>query len=203
MIGYIIKKVIGSKNDREVKRLRPLVGKINEIEASLQNVSEEELRKKTADWKARLQQIGIDDKEELKRALEEILPEAYAVVKNACRRLCGKDIMVRGHPIKWEMVPFDVQLIGGMALHMGKIAEMATGEGKTLVATMPVYLNALTGRGVHVVTVNDYLAARDSEWMGAVYKLLGLSVGCILHDQPPDVRRQQYAADITYGTNAE
>src|SRR4051812_15960061 len=126
MIGYIIKKVIGSKNDREVKRLRPLVGKINEIEASLQNVSEEELRKKTADWKARL--AAIDDKEELKRALEEILPEAYAVVKNACRRLCGMDIPVRGHPIKWEMVPFDVQLIGGMALHMGKIAEMATGE---------------------------------------------------------------------------
>jgi preprotein translocase subunit SecA len=101
------------------------------------------------------------------------------------------------------MIPFDVQLIGGMALHSGKIAEMATGEGKTLVATLPVYLNALTGRGVHVVTVNDYLAARDSEWMGAVYKFLGLTVGCILHDQPPNVRREQYNCDITYGTNAE
>ena len=101
------------------------------------------------------------------------------------------------------MVPFDVQLIGGIGLHNGKIAEMATGEGKTLVATLPVYLNALTGRGVHVVTVNDYLAARDGEWMGAVYKFLGLTVGCILHDQPPSVRREQYDCDITYGTNAE
>src|SRR5687767_12698534 len=201
MIGYIIKKVIGSRNDREVKRLRPLVTRINEFEASLQNASEDDLRKKTADWKARLAQIA--DTTELKTALDEILPEAYAVVKNACRRLVGEDVIVRGHPLKWEMVPFDVQLIGGMALHNGKIAEMATGEGKTLVATFPVYLNALTGRGVHVVTVNDYLAARDSEWMGAVYKMLGLTVGCILHDQSPDVRRAQYAADITYGTNAE
>ena len=125
------------------------------------------------------------------------------MVKNACRRLCGTEITVREHPLKWEMVPFDVQLIGGYALHSGKIAEMATGEGKTLVATLPVYLNALSGRGVHVVTVNDYLAARDSEWMGAVYKFLGLTVGCILHDQPPRVRREQYNCDITYGTNAE
>ncbi len=201
MIGYIIKKVIGSKNDREVKRLRPVVARINEIETSLQSLSDEDLRKKTADWKARL--APIEDKAELKAVLDEILPEAFAVVKNACRRLCGRDVIVRGHPLRWEMVPFDVQLIGGWALHNGRIAEMATGEGKTLVATMPVYLNALTGRGVHVVTVNDYLAARDSEWMGAVYKFLGLSVGCILHDQSPDVRRQMYAADITYGTNAE
>jgi preprotein translocase subunit SecA len=201
MIGYIIKKVIGSRNDREVKRMRPIVAKINEIEASLQNLPEQELRDKTAQWKERLGKI--EDKGELKAALEEILPEAFAVVKNACRRLCGTDVIVRGHPLRWEMVPFDVQLIGGMALHSGKIAEMATGEGKTLVATLPVYLNALTGRGVHVVTVNDYLAARDSEWMGAVYKFLGLTVGCILHDQPPEVRRQQYGADITYGTNAE
>jgi preprotein translocase subunit SecA len=135
--------------------------------------------------------------------LNEILPEAFAVVKNACRRMVGKEVIVRDHPLKWEMIPFDVQLIGGIGLHIGKIAEMATGEGKTLVATLPVYLNALTGRGVHVVTVNDYLASRDSEWMGAVYKFLGLSVGCILHDQPPIVRREMYARDITYGTNAE
>ena len=119
---------------------------------------------------------------------KEILPEAFAVVKNTCRRLCGQEITVRGHPIKWEMIPFDVQIIGGMGLHRGYIAEMATGEGKTLVATMPVFLNALTGRGVHVVTVNDYLAARDAEWMGAVYKFLGLTVGVIVHDQPPRVR---------------
>jgi len=135
--------------------------------------------------------------------LTDIMPEAFAAVKNACRRLCGQDIIVRGHPLKWEMIPFDVQLIGGYALHSGRIAEMATGEGKTLVATMPVYLNALAGHGVHIVTVNDYLAARDSEWMGAVYKFLGLTVGCILHDQPPRVRREQYNCDITYGTNAE
>ena len=141
------------------------------------------MRQKTAAWKEELSKI--EDNEELARRLDEILPEAFAVVKNACRRLCGTEIIVREHPLKWEMIPFDVQLIGGFALHSGKIAEMATGEGKTLVATLPVYLNALTGRGVHVVTVNDYLAARDSEWMGAVYKFLGLTVGCILHDQPP------------------
>src|SRR6185503_1825434 len=159
MLGLLIKKIIGSKNDREVKKLRPLVQKINEIEASLQSLPDDALRQKTADWKARFSQIT--DYEELKNGLNEILPEAFAVVKNACRRLMGQEIMVRGHPIKWEMIPFDVQLIGAMGLHSGKIAEMATGEGKTLVATMPVYLNALSGRGVHVVTVNDYLAARD------------------------------------------
>ena len=148
MIGKLFKAIIGSKNEREVKKLRPLVARINEIETSLQNVPEEELRKKTADWKARLS--AIQDNDELAAALLEIMPEAFAVVKNACRRLCGKDVIVRGHPLRWEMVPFDVQLIGGMALHKGHIAEMATGEGKTLVATLPVYLNALTGRGVHV-----------------------------------------------------
>jgi preprotein translocase subunit SecA len=201
MIGYIVKKFIGSKNDREVKRLRPLVAKINAFEAGLQKLSDDDLRRKTAAWKEEVSKI--QDYEELAQRLTEILPEAFAVVKDACRRLCGKDIIVREHPLPWEMVPFDVQLIGGYALHAGKIAEMATGEGKTLVATLPVYLNALTGRGVHVVTVNDYLAARDSEWMGAVYKFLGLTVGCILHDQSPSVRREQYNCDITYGTNAE
>jgi preprotein translocase subunit SecA len=201
MIGYIFKKVFGSKNDREVNKLRPLVARINEFEAQLQKLSDDQLRAKTAAWKAELSQIS--DNAALKAKLEEILPEAFAVVKNACRRMCGQDVIVRGHPLRWEMVPFDVQLIGGMGLHRGFIAEMATGEGKTLVATMPVYLNALTGRGVHVVTVNDYLAARDGEWMGAVYKFLGLTVGCILHDQDPRTRREQYGCDITYGTNAE
>src|SRR3954470_1555238 len=201
MIGFIVKKFIGSKNERELKKLRPLVGQINEIEAGLQKLPDEALRQKTAAWKEELSKIT--DNDQLKQRLEEILPEAFAVVKNAARRLCGQDIMVREHPLKWEMVHFDVQLIGGIGLHLGKIAEMATGEGKTLVGTLPVYLNALTGRGVHVVTVNDYLAARDSEWMGAVYKFLGLTVGVILHDQTPDVRRAQYACDITYGTNAE
>jgi preprotein translocase subunit SecA len=201
MIGYIVKKFIGSQNDRAIKKLMPRVTVINDFEKELQNAPEEVLRQKTADWKARL--AAIEDKQELAIALEEILPEAFALVKNACRRLCNTEVIVRGHPLKWEMVPFDVQLIGGMCLHSGKIAEMATGEGKTLVATLPVYLNALTGLGVHVVTVNDYLAARDSEWMGAVYKYLGLTVGCILHDQSPSVRREQYACDITYGTNSE
>ena len=201
MIGFIVKNFIGSKNDREVKRLRPLVAKINAIEAELQKLSDDDLRQKTAIWKEELSKI--QDNGELASRLIEILPEAFAVVKNACRRLWGQEIIVREHPLKWEMIPFDVQLIGCHALHSGKIAEMATGEGKTLVATLPVYLNALSGRGVHLVTVNDYLAARDSEWMGAVYKFLGLTVGCILHDQPPRVRREQYNCDITYGTNAE
>ena len=201
MLGLIIKKIIGSKNDREVKKLWPLVRKINEFEAGLQSLPDDALREKTAAWKAELAQIT--DNEQLAIRLDEIMPEAFAVVKNACRRLMGKDTTVREHTLKWDMIPFDVQLIGGITLHRSKIAEMATGEGKTLVATMPVFLNALTGRGVHVVTVNDYLAARDSEWMGTVYRYLGLTVGCILHDQPPSVRREQYNCDITYGTNAE
>ena len=195
------RKIFPTKNDRDVKKIRPVVAKINELEAGLQQLSDDDLRAKTAAWKAELSQI--EDNAELARKLDEILPEAFAVVKTVCRRLCGQDITVRERPLRWEMVPFDVQLIGGYALHHGHIAEMATGEGKTLVSTMPVYLNALTGRGVHVVTVNDYLAARDAEWMGAVYKFLGLTVGVILHDQPPRVRREQYYCDITYGTNSE
>jgi preprotein translocase subunit SecA len=197
----LLRLIFPSKNERDIKRIRPAVDQINNIEAGLQPLSDDELRAKTAAWKAELSQI--EDSAELARKLDEILPEAFAVVKNACRRLCGQDVVVRGHPIRWEMVPFDVQLIGGYSLHTGHISEMATGEGKTLVATMPIYLNALTGRGVHVVTVNDYLAARDSEWMGAIYKFLGLTVGVILHDQSPKVRREQYECDITYGTNAE
>jgi len=196
-----LRKIFPTKNDRDVRKIRPAVVQINEIEAGLQKLSEEDLRAKTAAWKAELSQI--EDNAELARKLNEILPEAFAVVKNACRRLCGQEIIVREHPLKWEMIPFDVQLIGGYALHTGRISEMATGEGKTLVATLPVYLNALSGRGVHVVTVNDYLAARDAEWMGAIYKFLGLTVGVILHDQPPRVRREQYYCDITYGTNSE
>jgi preprotein translocase subunit SecA len=231
MIGFIVKKFIGSKNDRELKKIRPLVRQINEIEQQFQSLTDDQLRAKTAEFKTRIEEgrqqrsyyelsaaarklesdlRAEEAKVERRKAfdveeqiLNELLPEAFAAVKNACRRLCGQEIVVRGHPLKWEMVPFDVQLIGGFALHSGRIAEMATGEGKTLVATLPVYLNALAGHGVHVVTVNDYLAARDSEWMGAVYRFLGLSVGCILHDQPPPLRREQYNCDITYGTNAE
>jgi len=197
----LFKAIFGSKNDRDVKKIRPVVARINEIEAGLQKLSDDDLRAKTAAWKAELSQI--EDNAELAAKLDEILPEAFAVVKNAARRLCGQDIIVRDRPLRWEMVHFDVQLIGGYSLHTGHIAEMATGEGKTLVGTLPVYLNALTGRGVHVVTVNDYLAARDAEWMGAIYKFLGLTVGVILHDQPPKIRREQYYCDITYGTNSE
>ena len=204
MIGpfkSIFKKIFGTANDREVRRYSQIVEEINAMDQSMQDLSDDQLREKTAAWKQELS--VIEDSVQLAQRLEQVMPEAFAVVKQACRRLCGKDVIVRGHPLRWEMVPFDVQLIGGMALHTGKIAEMATGEGKTLVATLPVFLNALTGRGVHVVTVNDYLAARDSEWMGAVYTFLGLTVGCILHDQPPALRREQYGCDITYGTNSE
>ena len=160
MIGYLIKKILGSRNDREVRKLRPFVTKINELEQQLQSQPPEVLREKVAAWKEKLGAIA--DADELRREVDAVLPEVFAVVKNACRRLCGTNATVRGHDLPWEMVPFDVQLIGGIALHRGSIAEMATGEGKTLVATLPVVLNALTGRGVHVVTVNDYLAARDS-----------------------------------------
>lgn len=191
---WLIKKIVGTKNDRDLKLARPTVQRINELEVELQALSEEQLRAKTREFRDRLAKGAT---------LDDLLPEAFAVVKNACRRLCGTNADVCGHQMPWEMIPFDVQLIGGMGLHQRKIAEMATGEGKTLVATLPVYLNALTGRGVHVVTVNDYLARRDSEWMGHVYKYLGLTVGCIQNQMHPAERRAMYACDITYGTNAE
>jgi preprotein translocase subunit SecA len=197
-----IKRIFGTKNEREVRKLHEkLVPKINAFEEKLQSEPEEALRERTRAWQEKLSKI--EDDAELARELDAILPEAFAVVKNACRRLCGKSVPVRGHDLPWEMVPFDVQLIGGYALHSNRIAEMATGEGKTLVATLPVYLNALTGRGVHIVTVNDYLAARDAEWMGAVYQSLGLTVGCIQSQMRSDLRREQYQCDITYGTNSE
>ena len=201
MIGYLFKKIFGTKNDREVKKLRGLVKKINDLEISFQSLSDDALKEKTLQWKANIS--VIEDDEKRAQALDEVLPEAFAAVKNTCRRLMGTEIEVRGQKLIWDMIPFDVQLIGGIALHRGMISEMATGEGKTLVATLPLYLNALSGRGAHLVTVNDYLAARDSEWMGTIFKFLGLSVGCILHDQSPMERRAQYACDITYGTNAE
>ncbi len=146
MINWILKKIIGSRNQREIKRLRPLVARINEFEQQFQSLPDEALREKTAAWKERL--AKIDDPSEQDRVLDEILPEAFAVVKNAARRLCGVECMVADQPIIWNMVHFDVQLVGGIILHQGKIGEMATGEGKTLVATLPLYLNALTGRGV-------------------------------------------------------
>jgi len=194
MFATLMKKIIGTQNERALRKLRPIVETINELEKSYQSLTEEQLVSKTEEFKARIKSG---------ESLDSIMPEAFAVVKNACRRLCGRSWTVCSHEITWEMVPFDVQLIGAMVLHQGKISEMATGEGKTLVATMPAYLNALTGRGVHLVTVNDYLARRDSQWMGGVFKYLGLTVGCLQHDMDKDERKVQYNCEITYGTNSE
>jgi len=215
LINTLLGKIFGTKNEREVKRLQPRVLAINALEPEMQKLSDDELRAKTAEFRARVQERlssipdapeadtdadtpDIDRQKEieaeravlLKGVLDELLEEAFAVVREAGRRVLN-------------MRHFDVQLIGGMVLHEGMIAEMKTGEGKTLVATLPVYLNALSGRGVHVVTVNDYLAKRDSEWMGKLYSFLGLTVGVIVHDLDDVERRAAYAADVTYGTNNE
>src|SRR5947207_1686647 len=203
MVGWILKKILGSKNTREIKRLMPMARRINELDEQFKALSDDELRAKTATWKAELAQIP--ELEDQWNKLDEILPEAFAVVKNAARRLTERqeEFTVCDQPMSWNMVHFDVQLVGGIVLHRGRISEMATGEGKTLVATLPLYLNALTGKGAHLVTVNDYLARRDAEWMGQLYGFLCLTVGVIQHDQSPDERREQYAMDITYGTNSE
>ncbi len=193
----VLTKVFGSSNDRFLKNVAPIVARINELEPSVKKMSDDELRAKTTEFKEKVARAveGITDKKELflkeQEVLNEILPEAFAIVREGSVRATG-------------MRHFDVQLIGGMVLHQGKIAEMRTGEGKTLVATLPAYLNALTGRGgVHVVTVNDYLASRDAEWMGRIHRHLGLEVGCIQNDMDDDERKAAYAADITYGTNNE
>jgi preprotein translocase subunit SecA len=203
MVGWVLKKFLGSRNQREIKRLMPAVRRINEFDEQFKSLSDDALRAKTAAWKAEF--ANITDLEAQWQKLDEILPEAFAVVKNAARRLTERQhtFTVCDQPMTWNMVHFDVQLVGGMVLHRGRIAEMATGEGKTLVATLPLYLNALTGKGAHLVTVNDYLARRDAEWMGQLYAFLGLTCGCIQHDEPPDERRAQYGMDITYGTNSE
>jgi preprotein translocase subunit SecA len=194
MFAKILEKVFKSKSDREFRRMQPVVAGINAHAESYRGLSDEELRAKTAEFRARL---------EAGETLDELLPEAFAVVKDACRRLVGRSWPVVGRETTWNMVPYDVQLVGGMALHEGRIAEMATGEGKTLVATMPIYLNALTGRGVHLVTVNDYLARRDGEWMGKIYEFLGLTIGIIQNGMTPPERQVAYGCDITYGTNNE
>ena len=181
LLEGILKKIFGDPNEKEIKNIRVIVDKINSLEKDMESLSSANLAAKTSEFKVRLQKG---------ETLDDILPEAFAVVREASRRVTG-------------MRHFDVQLIGGVVLHRGKIAEMRTGEGKTLVATAPVYLNALTGKGVHVVTVNDYLARRDSEDMGRIYKFLGLSVGLIVHDMDFPDRKAAYAADITYGTNNE
>jgi preprotein translocase subunit SecA len=208
LINYAIAKVFGTKNERELKRLRPNVEAISALEPAMKALSDEQLRAKTDEFRQRIterlnqiadepdadpdrvKQLEDERRQALNEVLDEILVEAFAVVREAGRRVLN-------------MRHFDVQLIGGMVLHQGKISEMKTGEGKTLVATLPVYLNALSGRGVHVVTVNDYLAKRDSEWMGKLYRFLGLSVGVIVHELDDEQRREAYAADVTYGTNNE
>src|SRR6184192_4604349 len=181
MLDTLLAKVVGTQNERELKRLRPIVAQVNALEASVQALSDEQLRRKTIEFR---QRSGNGE------TLDELLPEAFAVVREAGRRVLN-------------MRHFDVQLIGGAVLHKGTTAEMKTGEGKTLVATLPAYLNALEGNGVHVVTVNDYLARRDSEWMGKIYRFLGMTVGVIQHELTDAERQVAYAADITYGTNNE
>lgn len=194
MLKAIGKKIFGSRNIRELKRIDQLVEQINTQYSQYAPLSDEALKSKTDEFKKRLAEGETTD---------DLLPEAFAVVKEACRRLCGTKTIVAGKEIEWQMIPFDVQLIGAVVLHQGKIAEMATGEGKTLVAALPLYLTALEGKGAHLITVNDYLAKRDSEWMGYVLKYLGLSVGVILNDMTPAERLVAYNCDITYGTNNE
>ena len=177
----LISKIFGTYSEKEVKRVRPIVEKINSLEEEISKLTDTELQAKTKEFKQKLQEGST---------LDDILPEAFAVVREASKRVLG-------------MRHFDVQLIGGIILHQGRIAEMKTGEGKTLVATLPVYLNALSGKGVHVITVNDYLAKRDSEWMGKLYKFLGLSVGLVVSGMNPEEKQKAYLADITYGTNNE
>jgi preprotein translocase subunit SecA len=238
MLKSVINTIFGSRHDREVRKLLPLIEEINYEAERLQEVSEEELKaqtvrfrtliaERTAELEGELAELRekkrksedagerelltaeIHEMEKelyaaIQETLDEILPEAFATVKEAARRLVGTTVEVTGQSLSWDMVPYDVQLIGGIALHRGNVAEMATGEGKTLVATLPLYLNALAGRGAHLVTVNSYLAQRDAEWMGHVYKYLELTVGCIdLHEPGTPTRREAYHADITYGTNNE
>ena len=233
----LFKKLLPSKHERDVKDLWPIVAQINSFVEEYKELTDDQLRAKTAEFQKRIEEatseikaeiaklqeslkedIPFGDREKIygdlddaskqldgtiQETLDEILPEAFAVVKETCRRLVGQTWDVAGNKTVWDMVPFDVQLLGGISLHQGKISEMATGEGKTLVATLPTYLNALAGRGVHIITVNDYLALRDSQWMGKVFEFHGLKIGVILQPMDPAQRRVQYAADITYGTNNE
>jgi len=231
LMNRLFQKLFRTKRERDLRRLKPVVEEINRIEKQYQLLTDAQLQAKTAEFKERIRQqmeaglekqiadlqssllATIDDRERSQikakikaiydSVLDPLLPEAFAVVKNACRRLVGATVEVCGHEVRWDMVPFDVQLMGAIVLHEGKIAEMATGEGKTLVATMPLYLNSLLGRNVHLVTVNDYLARRDSQWMGLLFRFLGVTVGCIQNQMDHVERRAQYAQDITYGTNSE
>ncbi|MBL7014135.1 MAG: preprotein translocase subunit SecA [Candidatus Marinimicrobia bacterium] len=216
----MLKKFFGTKSDREIKKLKPLVDEINQIFSTLESKSDEDLIARVIELRDGVIQKRQTKEDELSESMDKkeradailaaeqnqldaIMTEAFAIVKETCRRMVGHSWRMLGNEVSWDMIPYDVQLIGAIILHQGKVAEMKTGEGKTLVATMPIFLNALTGRGVHVVTVNDYLAQRDSEWMGEVYKRLGLSVGAILNTMNNEKRREMYNCDITYGTNNE
>ena len=234
----IFEKIFGSKHDKDVKKIQPVVQRINELQEGLVGLSDDELRARCTALREKIRSriepietkrrelygklddpsLSLEDADRINDeidalaveyetatagVLEEILPETYAVVKDTCRRLKGHAYMVMGREMTWDMVPYDVQLIGGVVLHSGKISEMATGEGKTLVSTLPTFLNALTGRGVHLVTVNDYLAQRDKEWMQPVFDFHNISVGVILNTMRPEERRLQYQCDVTYGTNNE
>ena len=217
---YLI-RLFGSSSDRYLKKIKHIIPEINDACESMNGLSDDDLRARTREMIALIAQSRNDAKEQAEKAglpseaadtaiyeaeqaaLESLKIEAFAIVKQTCKRLLGTSAKVMGNDLEWNMVPFDVQLLGAEVLHNGNIAEMKTGEGKTLVATMPIFLNALTKRGVHVVTVNDYLAERDAEWMGVIYSFLGLSVGKILNSMPPTQRKQQYACDIVYGTNNE
>ncbi len=234
----IFEKIFGSKHDKDIKKIQPVIQRINELQASFQSLSDDELKKKGAELRRKvrgvlepieekrheletalgnpdidldkadaindeLDTLALDYEKATVAVLDEILPETFALVKDTCRRLKNHSYQVMGREMIWDMVPYDVQLVGGMVLHSGRISEMATGEGKTLVSTLPIFLNALTGRGVHVVTVNDYLAQRDKEWMTPVFEFHGLKVGVILNTMHPIERREQYHCDITYGTNNE
>ena len=194
MLSFLLKPFAGRHYRKFLEKARPIVAKINELDKSYTSLTDEQLRAKTDEFRNR---VAAGE------TLDQILPEAFAAVKNAARRLVGHQAIVCDHEMTWDMVHFDVQLIGGIALHQGNISEMATGEGKTLVATLPLYLNSLNGRNAQLVTVNDYLARRDSEWMGQLYGFLGVTVGCIQQQMSPDVRREMYGRNITYGTASE
>tara|TARA_B100002003_G_scaffold1749_1_gene1617 strand:- start:250 stop:3303 length:3054 start_codon:yes stop_codon:yes gene_type:complete len=217
----ILKKIFGTKSERDVKIMQPLVDDINAIYKTLEGKSDDDLVTRTSEMrneiisaraeaneKAEAKGLAIEEFNKVTleaetAKLDEFLPEAFAIVKETCKRLMGQSWRIVGQEIIWEMIPYDVQLVGAIALHQGKVAEMKTGEGKTLAATMPLYLNALAGRGAHLITVNDYLAQRDAEWMGEIYKRLGLSVGYILNSMDNEARQAAYNCDITYGTNNE
>ena len=214
-------KIFGTKSDREIKKILPIVNQVNQFYDTLKDKDISYLQSRTKELQVIIKKsieeqeskklVNIDDSKELKKirsqitnnVLEHHLIESFALVKHACRLLYDEEWEVVGQKIKWEMIPYDEQIIGGVVLHQGKISEMKTGEGKTLVATFPIYLNALSGRGVHVITVNDYLAQRDAEWMGKVFETLGLTVGFILNSMNPEQRKSSYNCDITYGTNNE